>query len=223
MNFQLIVRGLAGILFLITLLMILAGRITYWQGWLFGLICLLIVIAISIIFGKNFSEISERMKRGPGTKWWDILFWMIYGPMNMAIPVIAGLDAGRFGWSAPYSFSIYFIGYIIFTSSAFFHIWAIWSNKFYASTVRIQKERQQIVITDGPYSYIRHPGYVGIMLMVGSMALVLGSIWALLPAGVVAVLLVIRTALEDRTLKKELPGYLEYGNKVRYRLIPGIW
>jgi protein-S-isoprenylcysteine O-methyltransferase Ste14 len=89
--------------------------------------------------------------------------------------------------------------------------------------VRIQKERQQIVISDGPYGYIRHPGYVGIMFMVCSMALVLGSIWALLPAAVVTVLLIIRTTLEDRTLKKELKGYLEYSNKVRYRLLPGIW
>lgn len=223
MNFSLIIRGSAGILFLIALLLLLAGRLNYWQAWLFGLICSLVVIGISLFFGKNFKDIQERMKSGPGTKWWDILFWLIYGPMNIAIPVVAGLDAGRFHWSPAYSPYLYFVAYLIFIVSAFFHIWAIRTNKFYASTVRIQHDREQIVISNGPYRYIRHPGYLGIMLMVSSMALALGSVWALLPAALVSVLLFIRTALEDQTLQKELTGYTEYCQKVKFRLLPGIW
>ncbi len=223
MNFSLILRGSTGILFLIALLLIVAGRLDYWQAWLFGCICFLVVIGISFFFGKNFKEIQDRMKSGPGTKWWDILFWMIYGPMNLAIPIMAGLDAGRFHWSPGYSFYLYFIAYLFFISSALFHIWAIRSNRFYASTVRIQHDKEQTVITQGPYRYVRHPGYVGILFMVSSMALALGSLWALIPAAVVGGLLVIRTALEDRTLQKELTGYTEYCQKVKFRLLPGIW
>ncbi len=223
MNFSLILRGSVAIVFLITLLIILAGRLNYWQAWLFGFICLLVVIGISFLFGKNFKEIQDRMKSGPGTKWWDILFWLIYGPMNLAIPVIAGLDAGRFHWSPAYSSYLYLIAYLVFIVSALFHIWAIRSNKFYASTVRIQHEREQTVISDGPYRYVRHPGYLGIILMVSSMALALGSLWALIPAILVGVLLFVRTALEDRTLQKEFIGYREYCQKVKFRILPGIW
>lgn len=223
MNFSLILRGAVAILFLIILLIILAGRLNYWQAWLFGLICLLVVIGISFLFGKNFKEIQDRMKSGPDTKWWDILFWLIYGPMNLTILVIAGLDAGRFHWSPAYSSYLYFVAYLVFIVSALIHIWAIWSNKFYASTVRIQHDKEQTVISDGPYRYVRHPGYLGIILMVSSMALALGSLWALIPAVLVGVLLIIRTALEDRTLRKELIGYTEYCQKVKFRILPGIW
>lgn len=223
MNFSLILRGAVAILFLITLLIILAGRLNYWQAWLFGLICLLVVIGISFLFGRNFKEIQDRTKSGPDTKWWDILFWLIYGPMNLTILVIAGLDAGRFHWSPAYSSYLYFVAYLVFIVSALIHIWAIWSNKFYASTVRIQHDKEQTVISDGPYRYVRHPGYLGIILMVSSMALALGSLWALIPAVLVGVLLIIRTALEDRTLRKELIGYTEYCQKVKFRILPGIW
>jgi protein-S-isoprenylcysteine O-methyltransferase Ste14 len=95
--------------------------------------------------------------------------------------------------------------------------------KFFSITVRIQTDRGQKVIQNGPYRVIRHPGYIGGILMGIGNALVLGSLWALIPAGIMAIMLIIRTSLEDLTLQKELPGYLEYTKKVVYRLIPGLW
>jgi len=223
MNKQLILRGFIAVLILGTTLLLLAGRLWYWQAWVFCLVCFLLILSISVAFGKDFDTIKQRMKTGPGTKWWDKIFWAIYGPMNMAILVIAGLDAGRFYWSPPIPAYMYIVGYLFFIISASVHLWAIWSNKFYASTVRIQKERKQSVIDSGPYRYVRHPGYIGIMLMVLSIGLVLGSLWALLPALTVSVLLLIRTGLEDRALKNELPGYSEYADRVKFRIVPGLW
>jgi protein-S-isoprenylcysteine O-methyltransferase Ste14 len=99
----------------------------------------------------------------------------------------------------------------------------MWVNNWFSSTVRIQMDRDQHVVQDGPYRYVRHPGYVGGILMAVSASLILGSLWALIPASIVVLLLVIRTYLEDTTLQKELPGYADYTKKVRYRLVPGLW
>ncbi|HUV75978.1 MAG TPA: isoprenylcysteine carboxylmethyltransferase family protein [Dehalococcoidales bacterium] len=99
----------------------------------------------------------------------------------------------------------------------------MWVNRFFSSVVRIQKDRGQEVVQNGPYHSVRHPGYVGGILMAISTSLVLGSLWALIPAGVIFILLVIRTYLEDTTLQKELTGYADYAKKVRFRLLPGIW
>jgi protein-S-isoprenylcysteine O-methyltransferase Ste14 len=107
--------------------------------------------------------------------------------------------------------------------AVFITLWAIWINRFFSSVVRIQKERGQEVIQDGPYRFVRHPGYVGGILLALGNALVLGSLWALIPAGIMSLLLVIRTYLEDITLQRELPGYTDYTRKVKYRLLPWIW
>jgi protein-S-isoprenylcysteine O-methyltransferase Ste14 len=89
--------------------------------------------------------------------------------------------------------------------------------------VRIQTERGHKVAISGPYKYIRHPGYIGFIVMVLAIPLSLGTLYALLMSGITTILFIIRTSLEDRTLKNELDGYLEYSNKVKYKLIPFIW
>jgi protein-S-isoprenylcysteine O-methyltransferase Ste14 len=101
--------------------------------------------------------------------------------------------------------------------------WAESANKFFEPTVRIQTDRGHTVIDFGPYAIIRHPGYVSGFLVFVGMSLSLGSIWALIPAVMACLLLVVRTILEDRTLRTELPGYEEYAQRVRFRLIPGVW
>jgi protein-S-isoprenylcysteine O-methyltransferase Ste14 len=101
--------------------------------------------------------------------------------------------------------------------------WAMDANAYFSTVVRIQSERGHTVCRSGPYRFVRHPGYVGYTLQALGMPFLLGSLWALLPALVMAVAMVIRTVLEDRTLQAELPGYREYAQEVRYRLVPGIW
>ena len=101
--------------------------------------------------------------------------------------------------------------------------WAMLSNRFFSGTVRIQEDRGHTVVADGPYRVVRHPGYVGMIVMFVLPPLVLGSLWALIPAGLAALATVIRTALEDKTLQVELPGYAEYAQRTRYRLLPRVW
>jgi protein-S-isoprenylcysteine O-methyltransferase Ste14 len=97
------------------------------------------------------------------------------------------------------------------------------TNAFFSCTVRIQEERGHVVVSEGPYRYVRHPGYVGFIVSGLVTPIVLDSLWALVPAALAASLLVFRTSLEDSTLRKELSGYDEYAGRVRYRLLPGVW
>ncbi|MFH1408668.1 MAG: isoprenylcysteine carboxylmethyltransferase family protein, partial [Nanoarchaeota archaeon] len=106
---------------------------------------------------------------------------------------------------------------------ASFFSWAEYTNSYFSSVVRIQKDRGQKVCQEGPYKYIRHPGYVGANLLWPSMGLIFGSAWSLIPSGILFVLTIVRTSLEDKTLQKELKGYKAYAKKVKYRLLPGVW
>lgn len=211
------------LLLMIAMILILAGRIDYWQGWAFGGVTALIILVKSIFFPSSTDLIEERIKPGPGTKWWDKVFYAFYIPAFFAIIIIGSLDGGRFGWTASLPVLVYISGYILYIFSISIFLWAQHINRFFSSVVRIQHERGHEVIQTGPYQYVRHPGYIGGILMAISTALVLGSLWALIPAGIVAILLIIRTYLEDKTLQRELPGYDEYAKNVRYRLLPLVW
>ena len=187
-----------------------------------GTIFLLVLISY-IAFSNKTELIKEWVKPGPGTKWWDKVFCAFFIPSYSAIIIIASLDAGRFQWTTHLPVAVYIISYIAHLFSNFIILWSMWVNEFFSSIVRIQTDRGQEVVQNGPYRFVRHPGYiVGIILGI-SNALVLGSLWALIPAGFIMTLLIIRTYLEDNTLVKELAGYSDYAKKVRYRLLPGIW
>ena len=101
--------------------------------------------------------------------------------------------------------------------------WAMLVNRHFESSVRIQKDRGHRVITTGPYRIVRHPGYVGAILFGISTPLIIGSVYGLIPGGIAVILLIIRTSLEDKLLRNELNGYVEYTKRVRYRLVPGLW
>lgn len=221
--FRTVIKGILSLPLIIAIIIILAGRVNYWQGWVFGGICCFGVLIQSIAFINKTDLIKERFKPGPGTKWWDKIFWAFYAPTFFAVFIIACLDAGRFRWTAQLPLSVYIIGYIVYLLSQFITSWSMWVNRFFSTTVRIQTDRGQVVVRNGPYSFVRHPGYVGGILLAISSSLILGSLWGLIPAGGVVFLLIIRTYLEDITLQKELQGYSDYAVKVRYRLLPGIW
>ena len=175
------------------------------------------------MFINKTDLIEERAKPGPGTKWWDKIFLALYLPMYLGVYLIACLDAGRFGWSPPLPIAVYILGYLVLFLAHYLVMWAMWTNMFFSSTVRIQTDRGHTVVQDGPYRFMRHPGYVGAIVMPACFSLVLGSLWGLIPSGVIAILLIIRTYLEDVTLQRELPGYAEYAGNVKYRLVPRIW
>lgn len=200
-----------------------AGDWAWLKGWLFIVVFLVTMTIVSIyLLRVNPEVVAARTHSYQDTKRWDKILLGFLFPSIYAIIPVAALDDGRFHWF-PVSWWVSGVGYILFFAGMGIVTWAEAVNKFFEVTVRIQTERGQTVIDAGPYTIVRHPGYVaGIFLCVGT-ALCLGSVWALIPAGLASGLLILRTRWEDRTLQAELPGYKEYTQRVRSRLIPGVW
>lgn len=165
--------------------------------------------------------IKERLHPGPGER--DRLsISLLY--VTLAVHWgIAGLDVGRFHWSGHMPMAMQIAGLIGFALGIGLSIWPMLINPFFSSAVRLQLDRGQYVITTGPYRYVRHPGYSGGLLFLLCSGPALGSWWSMLPMLLAAGGLVRRTRLEDRMLQEELPGYAGYAQRVRYRLIPGLW
>ncbi len=204
----------------ITVLFISAGRLNWFWAWLYIVISLLILIINSFSIPKEV--IAERGKHKTNVKKWDKIITTLNIVPTIGIVIVSGLDF-RFSWSQelPVISNILGIFFFIFGNALF--TWSMISNKYFSTLVRIQFDRNHTVSTGGPYSFVRHPGYLGYNLFNLATPLILGSLWALIPAGITLILLIIRTGLEDSTLKKELNGYEEYAKKVKYRLIPRIW
>ena len=207
----------------LAVVLLFAGRLSYWQAWVWGGINLGFSGVSYLALVKQGDLYQERFWPGPGVKGWDIVLSAWFLPLFGALWAVAGLDGGRFHWTPPWPMGVYGFGYLGFLSSSGLIWWALKTNRFFSSMVRIQKERGHHVVEAGPYRYLRHPGYAGGIGWALSTALVLGSLWALLPAGGIMILLVLRTYGEDRLLQKELPGYAAYTRNVKARLLPGLW
>ncbi|MCP4763734.1 MAG: isoprenylcysteine carboxylmethyltransferase family protein [archaeon] len=203
---------------------IAAWRIDINEAWLFYITSLLFALASAIIFWKFFPEIANvRGKIHEGTKSWDLKVIIPYFLFAIIIiPIVAGIDIGRFqNSSSNIIFSAF--GIIFFIILEILAYWAIFSNKFFEGTARIQEDRNHTVISTGPYSIIRHPGYFSMVFVNISFAFTICSFNTLLVSIIPAILIIIRTALEDKMLRDELDGYLDYTKKVKYRLFPFIW
>ncbi len=223
----LFLRGILALgVFLIVLGVLLflpAGDIRWAKGWLFLLVFSLLTAASSLYLWRTNPDIFvARSRIHPGTKGWDKVLMAFLLPSFAAIFVVAGFDAGRFHWSSA-SLGVIVLGYVLLCVGFFISIWVYKVNRFAEPSVRIQTDRGHKVIDTGPYAIVRHPLYVGGLILFTGTPLALGSFWALVPTAVGTLVIVVRTVLEDRTLQKELEGYKEYAARVRYRLIPGVW
>jgi len=201
-----------------------AGRLDIPRAWLLLGIDFLGVVVVSVIFWKLAPELAnQRATIQQGTKRWDLVFLVFYFTISLVVfPVVAGLDVGRYQWSElPVNFAI--AGVILFALCVALGSWAIGVNRFFETSVRIQTDRGHKVITGGPYRFVRHPGYLSIILGALSATFIIGSVYSLIPGGLGIIAVVIRTFLEDRTLQEELDGYRAYASRVRWRLVPGIW
>ena len=211
------------VLVLAAFLFLSAGRIDWQQAWLYlTLVAFTQVLTASLLMPHSPELLVERSQLQEGAKGWDIglAICMAYGCLLIAL--VAGLQV-RLSTISPISPLLLIISLLIAVLGAFLTLWAMLSNRFFSGVLRIQKERGHVPVSAGPYSYIRHPGYLGALAFTIATPLILGSLWAFIPAGFVAGVTFLRTALEDRTLQAELEGYADYARRVRYRLLPGIW
>ena len=202
------------------LLFVSAGRLVWYWAWIYLGTYIVIITINAFILPKDLIE--ERGKSKENVKKWDRVIMTLNIFPALGLLVVAGLNC-RFGWSPKMDSWIQAVALVLMILGSVFFTWAMLSNHFFSTVVRIQFDRSHQVATGGPYNYIRHPGYVGFIVINLATPLILGSLWALIPGAIMAVLFIIRTALEDSTLQKELEGYKEYAQKVKYRLIPGIW
>jgi protein-S-isoprenylcysteine O-methyltransferase Ste14 len=218
-----IVKNLIVDLILAVVLFLAAGRLDWRGAWLYlGLVLLGQVINALILIPISPDLIAERAVLQPGTKRWDLLLALLLAYHPIYVGIVAGLDV-RLGWSPSFPLALQGIGVIVALGGSLFTTWAMASNRFFSGTVRIQTERDHQVATHGPYAHVRHPGYSSMLIFGLATPLILGSRWAFLPLALTVAVIVIRTALEDRTLHEELDGYRLYAGRVRYRLFPGLW
>jgi protein-S-isoprenylcysteine O-methyltransferase Ste14 len=200
-----------------------AGTIDWRRGWLFiTLFTILMFIAVGWIARDNPELFAARSKVQKGTKGWDAILAPLTILAIFAIVPLAALDDARFRW-APTPDWVTLIGYGLLTAGFMGTTWAQSVNRHFETTVRIQSDRDHHVIDRGPYAHIRHPGYAFAVPLMAGMALSLGSLVALIPAALAAILLMIRTLGEDAMLHRELPGYADYAARVRYRWLPFVW
>jgi protein-S-isoprenylcysteine O-methyltransferase Ste14 len=197
-----------------------AGRLDWLNGWV--LLALSFATGVAFMACRSADLTEERSHVKPGKSWDKAIvgFTVLLGPMAMWIT--AGLD-NRFHWTSGMPSWAFAAGVLLAVLGAALTAWAMRSNEFFSSVVRIQKDRGHTVATGGPYRFVRHPGYTGMIAFLLATPLILNSYWAFVPAAVTVAVNVLRTALEDRTLHCELDGYADYAREVRYKLLPAVW
>jgi protein-S-isoprenylcysteine O-methyltransferase Ste14 len=217
------IREFMGVLSMALALFWSAGGVGWWQGWaLLALTSAWIVATATVILRHSPDLFAERLGPRKGAKRWDTTLMGVHGILQLAVLIVAGLDH-RYSWSARISTAAEVAALILCSLGYILVVWATASNAFFSQIVRIQTERGHTVVSSGPYQFVRHPAYAGGVLTNLSTPILLGSWWAFILGLLDALLMILRTALEDRTLKAELHGYSEYALRVRQRLVPGIW
>jgi len=201
----------------------IAGRVTWWQGWVFLFIFVFYSgILVLRLLKVNPELVRERNRPANKAEGWDQKVMGVYSVTLAVLLIVSALDAGRYLWSTV-SVGFQVIGWILLVVAGAIVWHVMMTNAYLSSWARIQDDRGQVVIQEGLYQYIRHPMYLGIIAGFLGLPLVLGSLWALIPCGAIVGLFVYRTYREDQMLIDSLAGYAEYTVKVKFRLIYGIW
>ncbi len=214
-------------LFVPLVLLVCGGDFGWWQAWVYSLLIIAAGVGGRILGERRHPGLTVERQSGESiqvAKAWDKVLAPLMALMSTSFPlvIVAGLDH-RFGWSPVFPLWLIMLGIFLIALGYTFSTWAFVEHRFFSSVVRIQTDRGHVVCDSGPYRIVRHPGYAGHILPLLGIVLALSSLWTIIPAAVALVIAVIRTALEDRTLQEELPGYQEYARRVRYRLFPGIY
>jgi len=218
-----IVQILVQFLVLGAVLLLAAGTWRWGNAWAFVGLSVLSSLGIGVyVLPRNPEVIVERGRRHGGTRRFDVVLGVVMTVTYLGVLVVAGLDAGRFGWTdlGPL---VAVVGAVLVLLTSVPIAGAMAANRHLETTVRIQAERGHETATEGPYRFVRHPMYAAMLLQMPATALLLESAWALVPAAGFVVAMVVRTALEDRMLRSDLPGYAAYARTTRYRLVPRVW
>lgn len=215
-----ILSGTIPVLIMGAILFLSAGTFSWPMAWVLLGVMFAATAFVTLVCSPDL--IIERMYKQKGEKDWDA---RLVKTMNLVglLPLLTAGLALRFGWTGQVPVVVEGIALCFFLLGYGIFIWAMLTNRFFSRVVRIQDEKDHHAVTGGPYRFVRHPGYLGFMLVVLAQPLMLGSFWALIPGVITVILFVVRTGREDATLKRELAGYQAYVEKVRYRLFPGIW
>jgi protein-S-isoprenylcysteine O-methyltransferase Ste14 len=226
LGIRLLIRFAVMALVFPAVLFLAAGTLKWPWGWAYyAMLVLSIAVSRGLMLSQQPDLVAERARyrEKADAKGWDRILVdvvALYGPLITWI--VAGLDR-RFGWSPEVAPALHWIAAAVVALGMAFASWAIVANRFFSAVVRIQEDRGHEVVTGGPYRVVRHPGYAGGAWSWLVTPLMLGALWAYVPALLTVAVLVVRTALEDRTLLRELAGYVAYARRTRYRLLPGVW
>ena len=207
-------------------LLIIGWDLGWWQGWFYSALIVIAGIGPRIWAEKRHPGLlveQGKFGKAQDVKSWDkVLSLLMAVSLTFPLFIVAGLDH-HFGWSPVFPTWLNILGFILIMLGYTFAGWALTENRFFSTVVRIQTDRGHMVCDSGPYRIVRHPGYAGNILALPGIVLALGSVWTIIPVIVALIIAVIRTALEDKTLQEELPGYRDYAHRMRYRLIPGVF
>ena len=200
-----------------------AGTFAWWQAWAVLADTLAWTVGMGVvILIYNPSLLAERLGPRPNAKKWDTLIMSFLGILQLVRYILARFDH-KLGWSGSFPLWLQVTAAGLCLLAYGLVVWAAGVNAFFTQIVRIQEERGQTVVKDGPYRLIRHPAYLGAGLVEITVPVLLGSWWAMSISVVTLILLLLRTSLEDKMLRKDLPGYEEFCHQTRFRLIPGVW
>jgi protein-S-isoprenylcysteine O-methyltransferase Ste14 len=218
-----IVTGMLGLVGFTVVWFGIAGRVTWWQGWAF-LLTFLVYVGI---LGWRLSKVDpdlmrERNRPADQAEAWDRAVMGVYSVVLVILLVVAALDGGRYLWST-IPLGVQMIGWALLVLAGIIVWQVMMTNAYLSSWARIQADRGQVVVQEGWYRWMRHPMYLGIILSFLGIPLMLNSCWAMIPGFVIVGLFVYRTYREDQMLIENLAGYAEYTQKVRFRLLPGVW
>lgn len=222
---RVIIQALFFVLVMPFLPLLISGQWNWWEGWLYGVLGFVsFVISRILAARKNPDLISERAKflNHQDAQPWDRKILFVLALLGILTAVVAGLDR-LFNWTPVFNLWVRILGLILLIVGYDISSYALIVNRFFSGTVRLQTDRDQHVITKGPYCWVRHPGYAGGLLAYLATPMLLNSIWLFIPILITVGLYVLRTSLEDRFLQENLDGYQEYAKHVRFRLLPGIW
>ncbi|MCB9762826.1 MAG: isoprenylcysteine carboxylmethyltransferase family protein [Alphaproteobacteria bacterium] len=204
--------------------LLFTGRWGWVQAWVFFAISVVGGVGSRLVVWRRhpglITERAESLSK-ENVASWDKALAPLTGLGALFIPLVAGLEGRNPVVDHPVSIEItaavaMILGYA-------FGAWAMAANPFFSGTVRLQEERGHTVTSGGPYRFVRHPGYAGALVVFLASPFLLDSVWSLVPTTLLTVVLVVRTALEDRWLHKHLPSYPDFAQRTRYRLLPGVW